>query len=254
MKRVILIDGDVLVYKTAWASEQVIDWGEGTVTLHSKVEEAEQSIDYQLTLIKEKLKPDEVIVALTCHETVNFRKEFYPQYKENRNEKRKPLVWKHMREHLLSKYDAKIKPNLEADDILGILATRDVGVLPQERIIVSIDKDFKTIPTKFFNMKSGELLETSEQEADFNFMVQTLTGDSTDNYPGCQGIGPKRAKTYLGDERDLLKMWKLVVAMFAKAGFGEEFALSQARCARILRASDYDFANKKPILWSPPCA
>lgn len=257
MKRVLLIDGDVLVYKTAWASEQVIDWGNGLVTLHSKVEEAAQTIDAQIENIKERLKPDEVVVALTCHETVNFRKEFYPLYKENRTEKRKPLVWKNMREHLIEKYDAKIKPNLEADDILGIMATKLGPITPggpaaTERIIVSIDKDFKTIPCKFFNMQSGELSEVSEEDADFNFMVQTLTGDSTDNYPGCQGIGPKRAKTLLTERKDL-SMWEAVVQAFKKAGYGEEFALTQARCARILRASDYDFLNKKPILWSPPC-
>jgi DNA polymerase-1 len=267
MSRTILIDGDVLVYKTAWASEQIIDWGDGLVTLHSKVDEAAQAIDAQINNIKAKLKPDEVVVALTCHETVNFRKEFYPQYKENRNEKRKPLVWKAMREHLLTNHEAKIKPNLEADDILGIMATmwKPDG---KEKIIVSIDKDFKTIPCKFFNMASGELSEVSEEEANVNFLTQTLTGDSTDNYPGCAGIGPKRAKALLDSaiheafsdtdpaeysvSNALPVMWRAVLKAFEKAGFGPEFALTQARCARILRASDYDFPTKKPILWSPP--
>lgn len=248
MKRVLLIDGDVLVYKTAWASEQVIDWGDGLVTLHSKADEAAQVIDAQLASIKEKLNADDMVVALTCHETRNFRLDVYEPYKQQRQEKRKPIVWKHMREHLLNNHAAKIKPNLEADDVLGILATMKGTA---ERIIVSIDKDFRTVPGKFFNMASGELVEISEEEADFNFYVQTLTGDQTDNYPGCMGIGPKRAKTILQNRKDQT-MWEAVVSTFKKAGFGEEFAISQARCARILRASDYDFANKKPILWSPP--
>lgn len=251
MKRIILIDGDVLVYKTAWASEQIIDWGDGLVTLHSKVDEAASAIDAQIENIKKRLEPDEVQIALTCHETKNFRLDIYPPYKEQRQEKRKPLVWKNMREHLLNAHGAKIRPNLEADDVLGILSTMPS---PHERIIVSIDKDFKTIPGKFFNLASGELSEITQDEADFNFLVQTLSGDSTDNYPGCAGVGPKRAAAALNSvrEKGLPEMWRTVTSLFNKAGFGEDFALTQARCARILRASDYDFTNKKPKLWEPP--
>ena len=40
------------------------------------------------------------------------------------------------------------------------------------------------------------------------------------------------------------------MAAFEKKGLTESDALVQARVARILRASDYDFAAKKPILWS----
>lgn len=254
MKRVLLLDGDVLVYKTAFASEQVIDWGDGLVTLHSHVDEAAAGIDLQIANITDGLKGDEIVIALTCHETRNFRKEFFPQYKENRVDKRKPLVWKAMRDHLINNHAAKIKANLEADDTLGILATMPTTG-DKERVIVSIDKDFKTIPGLFYNLKdgkSGQVQEISEAEADYNFMVQTLSGDSTDNYPGCPGIGPKRAALLFAGSLGINSMWKTVVKAFEKAGFSEEYALTQARCARILRASDYDFVNKQPILWSPP--
>lgn len=255
-KRVLLIDGDVLVYKTAFAAETVIDWGDDLITLHSRTDEAAATIDAQIATIKKTLEGDEVVVALTCHETVNFRKSFYPEYKENRTEKRKPIAWKAMRQHLLDNHAAKTKPNLEADDILGILATMKSK---NDRIIVSIDKDFKTIPGKFYDMKKGDLHEVTELEADFNFMVQTLTGDSTDNYPGCTGIGPKKAEAILraaltkaDNVQEKSALWQAVLKQFDKAGFGADYALTQARCARILRASDYDFTNKQPILWSPP--
>ncbi len=257
--RTLLIDGDVLVYKTAWACEKVIDWGNDIVTLHSDTGEAKDAMDAQLFKIKADLKGDKVTVALTCHETPNFRKAIYPQYKANRSDKRKPLVWKAMRDHLIAAWDAKIKSNLEADDTLGILSTMGHS---DERIIVSIDKDFKTIPGLFYNLKdgkSGEVQNISEAEADFNFMLQTLTGDSTDNYPGCAGIGAKRGEVILrnalagpADYTDLEVMWGAVVRTFDARGFGPEFALSQARCARILRASDYNFKTKEPILWAPP--
>ena len=82
---------------------------------------------------------------------------------------------------------------LEADDMLGIKATRDKGC-----IIVSEDKDLKTIPAKVFNpAKDTEPHDISEQEADYNFMFQTLTGDKTDNYSGCPSVGPKTAEKIL---------------------------------------------------------
>jgi DNA polymerase-1 len=254
-KRVLLIDGDVLVYKVAFASEQVIDWGDDLHTLHSDAGQAASAIDCQINTIREQLDGDEVVVALTCHNTPNFRKSFFPTYKENRTVKRKPIVWAALRLHLVEKWSARIKSNLEADDVLGILSTMPRKRNNEDRIIVSIDKDFKTIPGLFYNLKdgkSGQMQDISEEMANYNFMLQTLIGDSVDNYPGCQGIGPKTAAKLLLNAKTLSDAWKVVLKTFSSAGFGGEYALTQARCARILRSCDYDFKNKQPILWSPP--
>ena len=47
------------------------------------------------------------------------------------------------------------------------------------------------------------------------------------------------------------ELWAAVVATYEKAKLSEGDALTQARVARILRASDYDFKRKEPILWQP---
>ena len=47
-------------------------------------------------------------------------------------------------------------------------------------------------------------------------------------------------------------MWNAVVETFKKNGLSEKVALQEARMTRILRAEDYNFKTKKPILWSPP--
>ena len=252
-KRILLLDGDVLVYKIAFASEQVIDWGNDLHTLHSDAGGATLSMDTMIEGIVDLLHGDQLVTALTCHDTPNFRKAFCPTYKENRAVKRKPLVWAALRKHLIEKWDAKIKSNLEADDVLGILSTTPHK--GQERIIVSIDKDFKTIPGLFYNLgdgKSGPVQEITEVMADHAFMMQTLTGDTIDNYPGCPGIGPKTAAKLLDGVQGIEDMWPLVLGAYAKAGFGPEYALTQARCARILRYSDYDHKKKQLILWEPP--
>jgi len=263
MKRVLLIDADILVYQVATSAEIPTDWGDGLWTLHSELPDAVERLDRQIEELKETLKADELVFALTTMET-NFRKLIYPPYKAHRKATRKPLVWLPLREHLHSKYRVFERSHLEGDDCLGILATKVGPLFPgcpvsTKRILVSIDKDFKTIPCTYYNMKHKETITVSESEANLWHMTQTLTGDTTDGYPGCPGIGPKKAEAILAPTtiiKDVTEqsrlMWKAVAETYKKAGLSEDVALQQARCARILRACDYDFKKKEPKLWEPP--
>ena len=95
--------------------------------------------------------------------------------------------------------------------------------------------------------------------------MQTLTGDTCDGFPGCPGIGPVKAKklidnvgseafeVYNREGRDVFHqfMWACIVAAYAKKGRDAQYALTQARVARILRHDDYDFKTGRPILWEP---
>lgn len=261
MKRVLLIDADILVYQVASAAEVPIKWEDDLWTLHSYEEPAKESLDSRIDQIKKALFADEVIMCLTTL-TKNFRKDIYSLYKSNRKAVRKPLVWKPLREHLHSNYTVFERDGLEGDDCLGILATRGLNADKEERIVLSLDKDMKTIPGKHYNWnkKDDGVVEVSQREADYYHMLQTLTGDTTDGYPGCAGIGPKKAEAILQlpecanvcRETILEEMWFRVVAAYVKAGLTEDFALQMARVARILRVEDYDFKLKQPILWSPP--
>ena len=47
------------------------------------------------------------------------------------------------------------------------------------------------------------------------------------------------------------RQWQTIINCFAQANLDENEALLQARMARILRASDYDYKNNKIKLWSP---
>ena len=267
MKRVLLIDADILVYTVASVEEVPTDWGDDWWTLHSDFASARLNFDSRVTRLKIDLKADHVVMALTTTER-NFRKDVLPTYKLNRKTVRKPLCWKPLREYCAETYETVERPNLEGDDVLGILATK-IGPISKvctassvEKIICSIDKDFGCIPCKYYNINKPELgiVEHSEAEADLFHMMQTLTGDTTDGYKGCDGIGQVKAGEILAPfrvpQRDKkahrVDMWRAVVDTFKKKGFGEEYALVQARVARILRSSDYNFKERKPILWTPP--
>jgi DNA polymerase-1 len=240
----------VLVYRAAFGVEQNVDWGDGQHSWHANLNDVKPAIDQMVEEVRDKLRADKLVLALTCSDTPNFRRAIYPEYKMNRASTRKPLLWKPTREYIIKKYDARIKPNLEADDVLGIMQTMPMPGCT--RIIASIDKDFLSVPGKFFNMKKGQMFEQSEVEADRNFMKQVLTGDATDHYPGLPGCGPKGAEKILKFEDSLPAMWKAVVQAYKNKGLTTEDATTQARCARILRFADYDSASKKPKLWKGP--
>jgi DNA polymerase-1 len=134
---------------------------------------------------------------------------------------------------------------LEADDILGILGTRD-----PESIIVTIDKDLKSVPGNHWNpdKKENGVVKVGQDEADFFFLTQAIAGDSTDNYKGVPGMGMVKAKRLLEKEG---ASWQTVVDAYAKADLPESEALLNARMARILRDSDWNRKKNTVTLWNP---
>jgi DNA polymerase-1 len=263
LDRVVIIDGDILAYQIAAKEEKPIHWGDGFWTLHVEQGPAEVALEERVLNLQDAVEADKVIIALSDDDH-NFRKDVYPAYKSNRVDKRKPMLLPVLKAFLMEEFDTFRRPGLEGDDVQGILATSKVIVKAKERIIASLDKDMKTIPGLFYNFGKPEkgIVEISEDEADYWHLIQTLTGDTTDGYPGCPGIGPVKAEKLLAEHFDvsddgifmttsLGEAWATVVAAFEKAKLGEEEALTQARVARILRASDYDFKNRRPILWKP---
>lgn len=250
-KRTILIDGDILIFKITAASETPIDWGNDFWTLHSDFGQCREAIDSQIDMYKEGLHADDVVLALSPSK--NFRYRILPTYKANRVGKRKPITYVPLRDYVMENYKTFLRPDIEGDDVLGILATSPV-IIKGEKVIVSLDKDLKSIPGKICDMRSStDIEEVSEEEADYAHMYQTLIGDTTDGYAGCPTIGPKTAEKLLADIPHTYEdMWSVVVKQYIKHDLTEEDALVQAQVARICRRGDYDFRKKEVILWQPP--
>ena len=167
-------------------------------------------------------------------------KKFPQDYKGHRNRK-KPCGYKRVIRNLKIEYDVCIMPELEADDAMGIYATKLTG-----NIIVSPDKDMRQIPGKLYNLEDTTYI-TPEEGARWH-LIQTLAGDQTDGYSGVPGIGVKRAETLFNKEG---YSWQTVIKAFEDKGLTEEDALLNARLARILTDEDYDSKEKQPKLWTP---
>lgn len=283
-KRTLLIDADVFAYQAASALEEAVEWEEGHWTWSVSFDAVCNRTLDMIESAKEKLDADRAILCLTDPKH-NFRLDVLPTYKTHRRTVRKPLVLFYLKQWLVENHDAKMLPGLEGDDLLGILAT-----MPHkdERIIVSLDKDLKTIPGKYVRTRAvvdddgaelvgaWDITEVSPAEANAYWLKQTLSGDPTDGYDGCPGIGatiadkiidrglkvvpyqhelkrgPRKGQTETRyEEVECDDLWEVVVSRYVAAGLGLEEAITQARCARILRASDYDMKNKEVILWKP---
>lgn len=247
-QKVALIDGDILVYQAASSVERSTDWGEGVWTLHADEGQGIKRFDELVEQIMDITNADIAYIALS--DKVNFRKEVLPTYKSNRDGVRKPMLIPRLREYAHEEYSVYQRPKLEGDDILGILSTAK-GLIDGDKFVATIDKDLKQIVGKHFSMSRVDdgITEVTPEEADRFFYMQTLTGDATDGYSGCPGIGPKKAAAILDEAGP--NPWPAIVKAYEKAGLNEDAALQQARVARILRASDYNFKTKEPILWKP---
>ena len=235
----LLIDADYIVYKCCAAAETEVDFGDDVILVTSNFSDALRATNGELTKIKDKFGSFADLV-LFFSDTTNFRKKILPEYKGHRNRK-KPCGYKRVIGALKSTNRVIIMPTLEADDAIGIFATRYPG-----NIIVSPDKDMKQIPGRLYNLDE-EFTITEEEGAKWH-LIQSLAGAQTDGYSGVPGIGVKRAEALFKKEG---YSWKTVVNAFYDKNLNETDALTNARLARILTVDDYDFEKQKPILWSP---
>jgi DNA polymerase-1 len=230
------------MYQMASFHEEALEVEPGYWTWHCDINKVMDGIDSQILYFCDTLEADKFILCLS--DTSNFRKSILESYKGNRSNLKRPVVLKPTREWLISERHARVLPGLEGDDLMGILSTEEHE---GERVIVSIDKDMKTIPGLFYQNEDKGMISITEQEADYWHLYQTLIGDTIDGYKGCPGVGDVGARAILDKD----PTWEAVVKAYAKKGLDEEYALTQARCARILRASDFNKGTGEPILWTP---
>lgn len=243
MSRTILIDADITCYQVAVTNEEPTRFDNGLWVLWADENKTKQDFDEAIDAIVENTEADDYILCLTSEH--NFRKDILPSYKGNRKETRKPMMLPFLRKHIMDHHRHEIREGLEGDDLMGIYATNPN--LDGEFVIYSADKDMKTIPALLWSVEDGMPIKISEEEANRNWLFQTLTGDTTDGYKGCPNVGPVAANKILDKDCS----WSAVVAAYEKAGLTERDALQQAQVARILRFDNYDLDTNTVKVWTP---
>lgn len=244
-----LLDGDIIAFRCAAACQQTLDWGDGSEKTLSV--DTETAISTALDMVRNWTELARCKVPLVCFSAdLNWRHAIYPDYKISRRGGSKPQAYGAVVEAIEAEFKAIRMDGLEADDVMGILATS-----PAEQyrgaVIVTLDKDLATVPGRHVNPNKDIMVRRiSPQVADFNWHLQTLMGDRTDDIPGIHGVGPKKAEKIL-QEAPYNDYWGAILGAYQAAGLGGTEAILNARLTRILRRTDYDRENNEVILWHP---
>jgi 5'-3' exonuclease len=160
----------------------------------------------------------------------NFRYSVNPQYKANRKGKPDPIYRADSNAYLVTEYQASVTDGYEADDGIGIEATRlsDEG---NDFVIASIDKDLKQIPGNHYNWRKNEFDIITPVDGLRNLYKQSLIGDTSDNIVGVNRIGPVKAEKLLGDVEHEIDMYQICQALYND----DERFLMNMKCLYILR-------------------
>lgn len=203
-KRLLLIDGNSVAFKAFFALYTSLGRFTNGEGLHTN---AIYGFNTMLETMLDTVKPTHALVAFDAGK-VTFRTKMYADYKGGRAKtapelsEQFPYLKELLKARGIKTYELK---NYEADDIIGTLAKqaegagftttivtgdRDLTQLADEHTTVAISKkgvsDVEHYTPAYVKEKMGV---TPEQIID----IKGLQGDTSDNYPGVSGVGPKRA-------------------------------------------------------------
>ena len=217
MKKVILIDGNNILYRSYFATAY-----KGTILRNSKGFPTNALYGF-INMINKILKeenPNYIMVAFDKGKT--FRHEKYKDYKAGRDATPEDLklqfpAAKKLCEALGIKYFEI--DNYEADDIIGTFA-KEVDNNPDFiATIVSSDKDLLQLissDVKVKLLKSSDYIMMDEEEFKNIYGIEpikmidlkALMGDPSDNIPGVKGVGEKTALTLLKKYKSLENVYE----------------------------------------------
>ena len=202
MKTLLLIDAYAMIYRAYYAfirAPRMNSRGENTSAIFGFVVTLED-------LIK-RVKPSHMAVAFDPAGPT-FRHEAYEQYKAQRQETPEDIRWAVPRiKQLLEAMNIPVLdvPGYEADDVIGTLAHK-AEKENFEVYMATPDKDYGQLVTEKVWMyrprHTGGFEKLGPQEVceKYGLIHQSqvidllgLMGDSSDNIPGCKGVGEKTA-------------------------------------------------------------
>ena len=202
MKTLLLIDAYAMIYRAYYAfirAPRMNSRGENTSAIFGFIVTFED-------LLK-RLKPSHIAVAFDPAGPT-FRHEAFEQYKAQRQETPEDIRWAVPRiKQLLQAMNVPVLevPGYEADDVIGTIAhmAEREGF---EVYMATPDKDYGQLVTEHVFMyrprHTGGFEKLGPQEVCEKYGLQHqsqvidllgLMGDSSDNIPGCKGVGEKTA-------------------------------------------------------------
>ena len=204
-KTLLLVDGSSYLYRAFFAGG-----GDMSITLPDGTIQKTGAIRILVNMMQSLRKeyPAHYVACVFDAKGPTFRDAIYPQYKAHRDpmpdDLRSQIAPIHEVVRLLG-WSVLDVPGVEADDVIGTLA---VAAASQgiEVIVSSGDKDLAQLVNEHITIidtMNGKRRDLAGVESEFGVPArlmldyQTLVGDTVDNVPGVQKVGPKTAVKWL---------------------------------------------------------
>ena len=202
----LLVDGSSYLYRAFHAMPDLRGpQGEPTGAMHGMVN--------MLRRLREQVRAEHAVCVFDA-KGPTFRDEWYADYKANRpsmpDDLRTQIEPIHEIVKLLGWPILEV-PGIEADDAIGTLAR--VGAASGHRVVISTgDKDMAQLvndKVTLVNTMTDETLDDAGVQAKFGVPPKliidylTLIGDTVDNVPGVEKVGPKTAVKWIAEHGSL---------------------------------------------------
>ena len=209
MDKLFLLDAYALIYRAYYAfikNPRINSKGQNTSAILGFVNTLEEVLQKEL--------PTHIGVAFDPHGGT-FRHEAYPAYKAQREETPEAIRFAVPKiKEILAAYHIPVLEveGFEADDVIGTLS-HQADLQGIDTYMMTPDKDYGQLVTDHVRMyrpasKAGENevwgIEEVCKKWGISYPIQVidllaLMGDSSDNFPGCPGIGEKTAAKLIGE-------------------------------------------------------
>lgn len=210
MNKLFLLDAYALIYRAYYAfikNPRINSKGLNTSAILGFVNTLEEVLN--------KEKPSHIGIAFDPAGPT-FRHEAYPEYKAQREETPEairtavPIIKDIIRAYRIPILEVA---GYEADDVIGTLATQAGRHEDTETYMMTPDKDYGQLVNgrvRIYRPKFGdkefEVMGVEEVTKKFNIATTAqvidmlgLMGDTSDNIPGCPGVGEKTASKLIGE-------------------------------------------------------
>jgi DNA polymerase-1 len=200
MKTLVLVDGSSYLYRAFHALPDLRN-------RHGEPTGAVRGVLSMLQKLRKETTPDYIACVFDA-KGKTFRDDWYPEYKATRapmpDDLTRQIEPLHESIRALG-WPLIMVDGVEADDVIGTLV-RDAVALGVQTIVSTGDKDIAQLvgPTvKLVNTMSNEWLDEAGVQQKFGVSPTqivdylTLIGDSVDNIPGVDKVGPKTAVKWL---------------------------------------------------------
>jgi len=222
-EKFVLIDGNAIVHR-AYHVMPKLSRSDGTPT------GAVQGFFSMILKAIQELKPDHIAIAFDSP-TPNFRKELFADYQSQRPAMESDLSPQFgIIQEILKK--AKIPvyafDGLEADDIIGTISEKAkktnhlVYILSGDRDLLQLVNSKTKVLAPVKGISEMVLFDEDKVKEKYDIApsqfieLKALMGDSSDNYPGVSGIGPKTASNLIKEYGSVANIYKNISKIKAK--------------------------------------